>query len=79
MKHKEFKFSAHLKGGEKDYKVVDEWKNYEKAAPIQKFHTKEEFSKLAFDSNIRHTIPTVHNSLVYRALTDLTLPPTYDP
>lgn len=27
QKHKEFKFGSFLKGGEKDYKVVDEWKN----------------------------------------------------
>jgi hypothetical protein len=46
----------------------DEWRNYEKAAPVQEFHTKEEYSRIAFDPNIRHRIPSISNSLIYRAL-----------
>jgi hypothetical protein len=70
MPHKEGKFSAFLKGGEKDYKVKDEWKNYTKY-PVKSFVDKEEYSKLAFDPNIRHRIPTMPNSLVYRAIAEV--------
>lgn len=75
QKFKEFKFDSFLKGGEKDYKVVDEWKNFERAATPEKFITKEEYSKIKFDPNIRHRLPEMPNSLVYRAINDLALPP----
>lgn len=79
MPHKEGKFTAFLKGGEKDYMPKDEWKNYENAAPPQEFHTKEEYSRIAFDPNIRHRIPSIPNSLIYRALGEVPYEPQHDP
>ena len=78
MPHKENKFSAFLKGGEKDYTVKDEWKNYTKA-PVLPFHTKEEYSKIPFDPNIRHRLPSIPNSLIYRAIGEVPWDPIHEP
>ena len=73
------KFSSTLKGGKKDYTPKDEWRNYERAATPQEFHSKEEYSKIPFDPNIRHRIPNIANSLVYRALGETPWEPQHDP
>lgn len=78
MAHKENKFSAFLKGGEKDYTVKDEWKNYTKV-PRHTFNSKEEYSKLPFDPNIRHRLPSMPNSLVYRAIGEVPWDPMHEP
>lgn len=78
LPYKENKFSAFLKGGEKDYTVKDEWKNFTKH-PVPKWTDKEEYSRIPFDPNIRHRIPQMSNSLVYRALGEVPWEPLYDP
>ena len=79
MKHKDGKFSAFLKSGEKDYFIKDEWKNFVKAAPVQRFDVKEEFSRIPFDPSIRHRLPSIPNSLVYRALGEIPWDPQFEP
>ncbi len=64
---KAHKFDAFKREGAeaKDYSVKDEWKLKMKGM-AEPFTPKPEFSRLAFDPNIRHNMEDLPNDLIYR-------------
>ena len=67
--YKQMKFSAFNKpdGIKREYDVKDEWKN-RMSKSADRFKPKDEYTKLAFDPNIRHRMDTISNDLIYRGL-----------
>jgi hypothetical protein len=70
------KFSAFAKK-QRDYTPEDRVQAMINASSQERFQPKEEFTRLKFDPNVRHRLPEMDNTIVYRAMQGFE--PDYEP